>query len=266
MTWHLYASEIACQAADLHPTGHPHAGEAASCATCGRPLTQGMLVVPNDPPRSFSDHHKLLSSNFICGWCNTIRKQDVLRAFQRCVITPIGTYSMGKDESRTWFWLTPPNPPFVLVINSNTTGAFHYVWQTPVTLDNRLIQATVDGVTVQIRHSAILKAVEVAEMLKQRLIEAGHKKGFNSPFQVLSRGCFRSITSGHGRVKKSVLEMALKDASCRDAVDFLQGLSSGELWALSAMLKEKPVPPLAPELIRGRALFKEKAEEVVEVD
>lgn len=266
MSRRLYASEIACQAASLAPTGHSHTGSDACCAMCGRAITQGMLATPNESPQSFSDHHRLLVSNLICGWCNSIRKQDALRAFQRCVITPGGTYSMGKDESRAWFWLTPPEPPYALVINSNTTGAFHYVWQTPVTLDNRLVLGTVDGVNVQIRRTAMLKALEHAEMLKHRLIEEGHKKGFNSPFQVLLRSCFKASSPSHGQIKNSVLDLAQKDAGCRSAVEFLKTLNSGELWALSALLKEKPVPPLAPALVQGAALFKSRDEEPAEVE
>lgn len=260
----LYSTEIACKAADLAPTGVPHTGDGGHCAMCGRPLVAGILTTANETQKSFTDHSKLIPSSFICGWCNSARKQDALRAFQRCVITSEGTYSLGTDKARTWFWLTPPTPPYVVVINSNTTGAFHYLWQTPVTLDNRLIHANVDGANVQIRRSAVLKAMEWSSMLKGRLIDAGHKKGFNSPFKLLNRSCFRTSSSGHGQIKDSVLQLALKDEACRAAVEFLRSLRSAELWALSAMLKENPEPPLAPDLIRGSALFKAKSATAVE--
>jgi len=251
----FYASELACLAAQLQPIGAAHVGADTVCAMCGRPITSGMPSARLDFGKSFQNHHWLTHSDHQCGWCAQVQQQNVLRAFQRCVVTPHGVYNIGTDAARGWLWTNPPEPPFVIVINSNTTAAFHYIWRTPVTLDRRLLMVNFDGTVVAVRPEAIGKALECAEILRAAATAAGHAKTSFTPFQVLLRDAFNSQEAGHGQFSRVTQELAMSDPACRVARDYLASLWRGELVALASLLKKKPVPPLMPPLLAGAALF-----------
>lgn len=255
----LYASEIACTAAHLKPVGDPHSGPPGFCSMCGRPITEGTPVVARSLPRSFSDHETLRPSDHICGWCSAITPQKVLRGFQRAVITRDGVYNLNKDEARAWLWLTPPEPPFVVVIHGGSAlAAFHYVWRTPVTMDKRLIAVNFDGTVAHVRHSSIVKSVQLLEVLREHAAKDGQKKALNSPYRNLDRANFANFNSGHGRLNELTLNLAEKFEACKEAANFFAGLSNADLTALSAILKAKPVAPVQPYLLRGNQIF-EKA-------
>lgn len=255
----LYASDIACSAARLSPLGTPHKGNDTFCAMCGRPIVSGTPSLPRDFPRSFSDHETLRPSDHVCGWCAAIAPQQVLRGFQRAVITRDGVYNMNKDEARAWFWLTPPEPPFVVVIHGGSALAtFHYVWRTPVTLDKRLVAVNFDGVVAHVKRASILTAVEQLEVLREHAAKDGQKKALNSPFRMLDRGNFGNFSSGHGKLNDVTLALADKYPACRAAADFFLSLNNSDLTALSAILKSTPVPPVMPRLMAGQQIFEKQ--------
>jgi CRISPR type IV-associated protein Csf1 len=159
----LYASELAAKALRIDPVGSKHTGPACVCGLCQRPITGGDLSAPMALPRTFMDHHKTARSAYVCGFCQATTQQTTMRALQRACITADGIYNLGKDESRAWFWLTPPEPPYAVVINHSTLGAFHYFWRTPVTLDNRLVQLNVDGTVYEVRRQRVQKALGYAQ-------------------------------------------------------------------------------------------------------
>jgi len=246
----IYPSELAAQALGIKPLGTPHTGAACHCAMCGRPIAGGDLSMRKKLPKTFLDFPHLRPSDWLCGFCVATTKQNTMRALQRCVITPKGVYPIGTDDARAWFWLSPPKPPFVVVINHSTTAAFHYFWRTPVTLDERLVAMNIDGVTYQVRRPLVLKALEHAAYLVEQIAKLAKKKGaMKSPFVVLSRDPSKSPRSSNGRLSPQALALAKTAPRCQEAVDFLSALSPGELIALSPMLKKKPATPIQPQLI-----------------
>ncbi|MFC7436044.1 type IV CRISPR-associated protein Csf1 [Hydrogenophaga bisanensis] len=257
----FYPSEIACLAGGLEPVGAPHSGADTHCAMCGRPIIHGTPAVPRKVSKTFTNFEWMEETDHICGWCERVIEQTTLRAFQRVVITPKGCYSIGTDANRSWLWLTPPQPPFVVIINSSTTGAFHYLWQTPVTLDKRLIMANFDGVTAPVRTAAIARAVAAAQVLRDTAQAAGYKKIPFSPFVRLARDAYKATPGGHGRLSETALELAAKYPECERAVQDLHELKPGELVALASILKAKPVEPEAPPLRCGQELFSKTATE-----
>lgn len=250
-----YPSELACQAAGLAPKGTPHAGAPTCCAMCGRPIITGTPSLPLELSRTFTNHAWLQPSSHLCGWCEVVSEQNVLRAFQRAVVTPKGCFSIGTDAARSWLWLTPPEPPYVVVINSSTTGAFHYLWMTPVTLDSRLLKVNFDGAVASVHPTAIRQAIHFAGVLQQRALDDGHKKIPRSPFIRLARDAYKELPAGHGQVAPLFISLAKRHADCREAVEYLLQLSSGDLVALASILKAKPVEPEMPALVSGKALF-----------
>lgn len=251
-----YASELACSAARIAPVGEPYAGEPCFCSMCARTISDGTPAVKRDLPKSFSDHETLRPSGHICGWCAAIVPQRVLRGFQRALITKEGVYNLNKDEARAWLWLTPPEPPFAVVIHGGSAlAAFHYVWRTPVTLDKRLIAVNFDGTIAHVRHAAIEKSMQMLEVLRSHAAKDGHKKPLNSPFRNLDRANFANFNAGHGRLSDITLNLSSKFDACREAANFFAGLNNAELTALSAILKAKPVAPVRPPLLQGKQIF-----------
>jgi CRISPR type IV-associated protein Csf1 len=175
-----------------------------------------------------------------------------MRALQRCVITTDGVYPLNTDDARAWFWLTPPKPPFSVVINHSTMAAFHYFWRTPVTLDVRRVSMNVDNVIYEVRRRALLKALECGAYLIEQDQKIDKKKDLlKSPFIVLSRDPSKSARSSNGCISKAALALAKTDPQCAEAVNFLTTLTPGELIALSPMLKQNPATATQPTIINS---------------
>lgn len=200
------------------------------------------------------DFGHLAQSDYLCGFCEATSKQSVMRELQRSVITPQGIYNLNTDDARAWFWLTPPEPPYAVVINHNTMGAFHYYWRTPVTLDNALVHMNVDGTVYQVRRHKVLKALECAKTLLEAAKALQTKrKELKSPFVVLGRDAGSKPRSNHGRLAPEIQAMGRSSPQYRAEIDFLDNLGTGELIALSPMLKQTPATPQQPELTRNLA-------------
>src|SRR5208337_295270 len=69
-----------------------------------------------------------------------------------------GLFPLAKDENRTWFFLTPPSPPWAAFFV--TSKMAHVVWRTPLTLDNKLMTFRLDDQILHIRHDRLLQAVQ----------------------------------------------------------------------------------------------------------
>ena len=249
-----YTSEIAAMALGLPPVGTPHEGNSCVCAMCQRPLRMGDITSVKDLPRTFMDYPHMADSAYLCGYCAATTEQTVMRELQRSVITPGGIYNLNTDDARAWFWLTPPDPPYSVVINHNVLGAFHYYWRTPVTLDNRIVFLNVDGTVYQVRRARVLKALECAkQLLDIAASTSGKRKVLKSPFVVLSRDPGAKPRSSNGRLAPEVHRLAETHPHCIPAIEYLDALGPGELIALSPMLKQTPATPTQPEIIRSIA-------------
>ncbi len=248
----MYTSELAASALHLAPEGLPHEGPDCVCAMCQRPLSAGHLSKKKELSRSFMDFGHLAKSDFVCGYCAVTANQVAMRELQRSVICREGIYNLNTDDARAWFWLTPPTPPFAVVINHNTMGAFHYYWRTPVTLDVRVVNMNVDGVVYQVRRSAVLEAMEIADkLLLAYNTMAGKKKELKSPFVMLARDPGSKPKSANGRLNPDLLAFANVHRQFLPDIEILDSLGTGELIALSPFLKQKPATPVQPELIKG---------------
>lgn len=249
----VYPTELACQALRLAPTGSPAQADHGACGFCGRAITLGTPCIPAKYGQSFTDYPALVApASHTCGWCAATVKQDPLRAVQNAVITRDGVYANGTDAARAWFWLTPPEPPFVVVFNHNTPAAFHYLWRTPVTLHRDHVIVNADDRLMTVRRPLVLRAIEVARRLGERAPQVLGMTAKNvapllpSPFVYLSRQPARDPRAQS--LRKEVLEMAARDTQSRQDVDFLMSLGPGELFALSPFLKTKTETPAQPQL------------------
>lgn len=247
----LYTSEIAAQALRLEPQGTPHVGAATCCAMCARPILPGDLSVKFKPSHTFTDWLNLTPSDHLCGWCEVTTIQANMRPLQRGVITPDGVYPIGKDDNRAWFLLTPPQPPYAVVVsNRSATSTFHLHWRTPVTLSNELVLVRVDDQVLRIRRKLLLGALaacqEVATLMHAHRAATKKNAGTGAarhPFSSLDRSL---SDSRHGRLRDDALAAA---AGRTDLLEPLHRLGQGELWALATLAKANPPTPTKPELI-----------------
>lgn len=248
----LYASEIAAQALNLSPRGTLHAGEDTCCAMCERAISVGDLSAKLRPSQSFTDWPSLSPSKHLCGWCDVTTEQINMRPLQRAVITGEGVYPLNTDDSRAWLLLTPPKPPYVVVIsNRSVLGTFHLHWRTPVTLDNNLILVRTDDQLLRIRRPVLVQAMadsqELATLMHQARAEKKSRKALNTgarhPFLALDRSL---SDPRHGRL----LEDAVAAGAHRpELLARLSQLSQGELWALATLMKANTPVATKPELI-----------------
>lgn len=268
---HPTASALACSALGLQAEGEPHRGDATQCDMCGTHIAPGDLCTTIALPRTFFDfgHFPKHRSGLACGHCTVVARQSTLRHLQRSVVTADAVYGLGEDIHRAGFWLQPPKPPFFVILNKSTTGAYHYAWRTPVTLDDQLVYVNSDDVVVSVNRPKVLAALEAARILIERaqVLAVDDKdlakqlvggKG-NSPFRVLYRAP-TSEPAVNGAIAPWVSAMLSKlhtqeQALLRPHVQVLASCKVGEQMALSGFLKSKPLPPVPPPafFIRGKA-------------
>lgn len=254
------SSQIACAALNLAPAGQPKglfdADDHHVCAMCARHLADDDLVVAlhlgDFPPSSFTDIPSLVSrQGLICGYCVASCKQEVMRELQRAVITPKGIYSIATDDARAWFLLTPPEPPFVVVLQTRSpTSTFHLHWRTPVTIDKALLHVRVDDRLLQIRTDRLYKAVAdcqvVADAMQVLRPTAKKRDVLHHPFTFLDRALTDSAHGNLHRDAVALMDDAATNKNIIDALNRLQQLSTGELWALATLAKAKSPTPTKP--------------------
>lgn len=248
----LYTSELAASALGLQPGGSPHKDQACVCAMCQRHIQEGDLSQKKELTRTFMDFGHLAQSDYLCGFCTVTANQTVMRELQRSVICRDGIYNLNTDDARAWFWSTPPKPPFSVVINHNTMGAFHYYWRTPVTLDDRIVSINVDGTLYQVHRVRVLNAIAAAsKLLKAYNNLVGKKKTLKSPFIMLARDPGSKPRAANGHIHADISAFAVAHPEFQADIVGLNELGTGELIALSPFLKQNPATPVKPELITG---------------
>lgn len=267
------ASALACSALGLEAQGQPHEGAPAACDFCGVAIHAGDLCSPVTTSRSFFDFGAFPRSRsaLACGHCAVVTRQEVLRHLQRAVVTADAIYNLNTDPARAGFWLDPPKPPFAVVLNKSTLGAFHYIWRTPVTLDARLVRVNVDDVVHGVNRAWVLAALDAARLLRERahalaardkefgkLIAAGRA---NNPYRVLMRVAAPATLGVLAPWVEQLMTRVSGDerSALRRQVDALTRCGRGELLALSAFLKAKPLAAQAPPtlVVRGQPVAAE---------
>lgn len=248
----LYASELAAQALNLEPQGTPHSGQDTCCAMCACSIRVGELSAKLRPSQTFTDWANLTPSEHLCGWCSVSTEQVNMRPLQRAVITRDGVYPISTDDHRAWFLLTPPEPPYAVVIsNRSVMGTFHLHWRTPVTLDNNLILVRADDQLLHIRRPVLLAAISDAQELATLMHQARAAKNSRTAQTSTARHPFVSLDRSlsdtrHGRLRDDALAAGVHRP---ELIARLRQLTAGELWALATLAKANTPTPTKPEII-----------------
>lgn len=215
-------SSIAAAALSLTPQGVPWTGEDGSmlCALERRPLLSGELCVPFKPGANFMDDAQIARSSVISASAALFLTKAVMMKTQRAVFCAEGAFSLATDAARCWFFLSPPEPPYVAVISDSMLQ--HLVWRAPVNLSRELIQ---------FRHGQKIHTIRRPHLV--RFLEA--LREFGGPaFVALDR---EGKHPKHG---------VLRNTCPPDLAGLLAQATPGELIALASLAKKNPVAPERP--------------------
>ena len=221
----LTASMLAVEALGLSPQGMPWESDTpVPCALEGIPLHRGDLLVPWKPGPNFMDEHDTTRSPVISGHVAALMGKSTMLKTQRMVFCREGAFPIATDAARAWFFLTPPEPPFVAVIADSMLQ--HLIWRSPVNWSKDLFT---------FRHGQALRTVN-----RPRLIEAlGVLRDYAGPvFVRLDR---EGKDLNHGTFRNDVPP---------EITRHLTGLSPGELVALASLAKRNPPTPERPDAVR----------------
>lgn len=255
----LYPSEMAVRAFGIAPQPKKQgiAEQDTCCAMCGRQVRKGEVCDAEFVNQgTFMDDLDLAvrGSQTICQWCGTVKRAAAMPALKGTVVCKEGVLPIRSDAHRSWFLLTPPEPPFVALIG--ITQNQHLVWRTPVTLSRQLITVRVGEDLLTIRQGRLQESVAAcrrageisAEMLTRQAQKHNKKakpiKPFPHPFMSLDRD---GKNVNHGVFRPTAVELGLKNAELQSLLDFLACSTKGELWALATLAKTTPDTPVKPE-------------------
>lgn len=246
----LRPSKIVAEALGLEPLGLDIANQDTTCCMCGSPIKEGEPVCwgPLQGAPNFTDEFLMASrSNVSCQWCSRFVKKGYskkpLFAAANKVHTKEGSFEINTDACRVWFFLTPPEPPYVAVLNEGM-NAQHHAWCAPVTLDNEQMEIKYGKTFMTIRHSRLLKAIEycreAADILNNH--DYGKKKytPVTHPYRVLDRNM---VNLEHGRFLARAEMIAAVNPRMAEILEFLKNNTLGETWALSSIVKKKQETP-----------------------
>lgn len=222
MTNAFSPSSIAAEALGLTPHGVAWIGpEPMLCALERRPLLEGEPCVPFKPGANFMDDAIIARSSIVSGAAALFLAKSVMMKTQRAVFCTQGAFSLATDAARGWFFLSPPEPPYVAVIADSMLQ--HLVWRAPVNLSRELIQ---------FRHGAKIHSIRRTRLIQ--FLDA--LRAHDGPaFVILDR---EGKHPSHGILRRDCPP---------DLAQLLSDATPGELIALATLAKKKPVAPERPE-------------------
>lgn len=253
-----YSTEIAVKALGVTVVqGALTAKENSFCACCGRPVNKDEKYHALNVSDAFMDDAFFaIKSNIQCNYCSAFMSSSVSGKVgnMNCyVFTEEGAYPISTDDNRTWFLLTPPEPPFTVMV-SNTKNFMHILWKTPVTLSHEMMFIGWPHKIMTIRHKTLLKAVEVCKEISNLYMEtkttgvSDSKKKLINPITHPYISLNRKLDElKHGLFRPDIIDMAAKNKDIAGGIKFLQKLTEGETWALSTLSKANLNIPLKPD-------------------
>lgn len=226
----LSSARLATGALGIKPLGAPWRGKDPTlCALEGLPINPGEPAMPWRPGPNFMNDTDMVSaagkdSAVISGHVAALMQKAVMLKSQRMVFCPEGAFPLNTDAARAWFFLTPPEPPFVAVIADAMLQ--HLVWRAPVSLSRDLFV---------FRHGQQVKTVYRPRLVS--LVES--LKAYGGPaFVRLDRD---GKDLHHGMLRSDVPEPLAAT---------LIHATPGELIALASLAKRNPPPPERPDPVR----------------
>lgn len=243
MNKQLTSSMVVGMAQGMDPDGIP-AKIAGHCAFCGAVIDPGDLVVPFSANAGFMDDLSLAArgSDMTCGYCVHHISAEGLR------ITSHGVFGVnsGVKPFRKWAdvragLLAPPEGPFVMLYA--TANNQHMAWRAPVNYSRELFYVRVGLRDLKIRRQYLVEAVAVCERMAVKLYGgkegSAAKKTLPNPFGGLSpdlKDIKHADLSRASPFANSKYQHLSEDQNYMKDLNFMQGLTLGETWALRFVL------------------------------
>lgn len=227
------ASDMAARALKLTPVKGllRWEGEPTSCGLCTHPIVKDEPYSPFNPGSFFANTRHLGSFSQVSCWrCVYLCRKPFMDGLRCCVITEDAIYDISKDSAKAWLFLTPPKPPFAVVVLASD-NATHQVWRAPVTFDNRRIAICNGDRLFQIRPAKLQAVVK----LTNRINEGADK--FIYPLITDRDYEMRDL----GRINSKAVDL-LKP----EEISLIRSLSPGERWALAFIIHPKMPQPVVP--------------------
>lgn len=229
----ILATDMVVSALKLTPEkGLPRwSEEPTSCCLCTHRIIRGEQYSPFKPGPYFMNTRHLGSFSQVTCWrCVPLLRQAFMNDLTRCVITEDAIYDISKDSAKAWLFLTPPNPPFAVVVLA-ASNATHQVWRAPVTFDNRRIAICNGDRLFQIRPATLQAVVDITER-----INAGRDKFI---YPLITDRDYEMCALG-------LINPQALDLLKPEEVALIRGLTAGERWALAFIIHPKMPKPVAP--------------------
>lgn len=241
----LSPSQLVLAATGLPPEGSDTCDErhtGLGCAVCGVGLVTGEAVDALALPPSFTNHSSLAhpGQSWRCGACTAVMTRSVFQMGASSVlVSREGIFPIARKEHRSWAFLTPPEPPFIVAVQNAQQQ--HVIWRSPVTLSKDLILVRVGEQIVKIRRPLLLQACEEAKLIQSVKKEKGRpiKDGIDNPLV----GDWKLQSSSGGQLKNFVYKLLNEQIVTSSQIPALLSLNAGEAWALGAALYDHPVKP-----------------------
>ena len=237
---------MACRALKLDIEAPAVALMDTRCATCGDAISRHQNCVEREKEYSFNDHHFMADplSIYLCGPCARVMKADYMSKYSDVVITRTAVYPFSKNVDRSWFFLNPPKPPFVMHVHDSKNQ--HLTWRSPVNLSQELYRVRLGQNVLNIRRPILKEAIARHADLTQRLSEIrGYEvnrihdkfdstgRSLKSSTATTIRGHVRALASSHPDVAKKLRF-------------FDEIMTAGETWALLHILNTDSMAMPAP--------------------
>lgn len=159
-------SMLAARAAGLQPGAQCVPAKAPGiCVKCGMHYPAGTPVSAAVYQAGFTDRPSLAlpSAPYECWACRAMTHRLFMQTHAVSVITPEGFYSLKDNASRASFFMQPPEPPFMVIINVSQQA--HLVWRTPVNLSRQRYVMRVGPRLQVIRHPYVLAGIQAMREL-----------------------------------------------------------------------------------------------------
>jgi CRISPR type IV-associated protein Csf1 len=256
----MYNTEFCAKVIGVEPSapknkdGTPVVSKNGSiCNRCGRTIEKGEPCAVDLAGKSFTDHYDLVeqAGNETCQWCYAVKGKDIMTALGGTVVTSDGVFPFRSDANRAHFLLNPPEPPYLILINSEKISE-NLAWKAPVNHSKRIMLAQLGSQVLEIRTDVLKEAFSKCKRLRKMFEDAdpdGKVKALGaSPFTSLDRKSLKEMS--HAQIQPRFLRFAKDNEEARSIIKYLTDLTLGEYWALSCLVKTKETEPIKPEAIK----------------
>lgn len=239
-------SEIAARAAALDVPEGRRAGIAGRCVACGTEHGPKDHMIDFDPPVSFTDFPALRAreSRLVCRWCHAVWSSEFTTRYLRTVVCAAGVFRAASNDHLAYWLMNPPSGEWLFL--QGDAKRQHVVWRTPVNTSRDIYRVQAGDTSLVIRRPRLLEATEAWGRLVEAINEANPKKKRKSPFLYLSR---ERDAVGQGQLHPELVGIAAASPDVAADMRLMNRLTSGERWALTAVIYAKAPAMPDPETV-----------------